>query len=265
MGRQKRKRSARRSKSLVTRTFWRAACGAWSRKCRKNPRQNKGFTLAAVSAIALGVGINVGIFSVLNGAALRLLPVPRPEQISSVSQIYRGRTIRNTHGETSMFSYSEYLEYRDHNHVFTGLVAYEPFVEATLGGKLQQLLGAATSCNYFDVLNDHPALGRSFVVSDCAAPGENAVVVISDALWRGTFAGDPSILGKRIALNRTAFTVIGVAPPGFTGTEPVANAFWVPITMQEALEPGRDRLGDDNMSWRLVLQLFSAGRKSGSF
>src|SRR5256885_11118658 len=117
--------------------------------------KNPGFTIAAVVAIALGVGLNVGIFSVLNGATLRLLPIPRAEQVVSVNQIFHRRTIRNTHGETSMFSYAEYVDYRDQNHVFTGLAAYEPFLEATLaGGKTRQLLGSATSCNYFDVLSD---------------------------------------------------------------------------------------------------------------
>jgi len=217
-------------------------------------RQNPGFTVAAVLAIALGVGINVGIFSVLNGAALRLLPIPRAEQLVSVSQIFHRRTVRNTHGETSMFSYSEYLDYSEHNHVFSGLLAYEPFLEGTLAGiKMQQLLGTATSCNYFEVLNEHPAQGRGFVDSDCAASGENAVVVVSDQLWRDTFGGDPTLVGKKITLNRMAFTVIGVAPPGFTGTEPMPSAFWVPITIQKVLDAGRDRLGDDNMSWLALL------------
>ena len=216
--------------------------------------RSPGLTVAAVLAIALGIGVNVGIFSVLNGLALRLLPIPRAEQIVSVNQIFHGRSTRNTHDETSMFSYSEYLDYRDHNHVFTGLVAYEPFVEATLaGGTVQQVLGTATSCNYFDVLSEHPAQGRGFVDSDCAAPGENAVVVVSDDLWRGRFAADPSLVGKRITLNRTAYTVVGIARPGFTGTEPIPSAFWAPITMQEALEPGSDRLADDNMSWLALL------------
>jgi predicted permease len=216
--------------------------------------KNPGFTAAAVVTIALGVGINVGIFSILNGAALRLLPIPRAEQLVSVSQIFHRRTIRNTHGETSMFSYSEYLDYRDHNHVFSGLVAYEPFLEGTLGGgRMQQLLGTATSCNYFDVLNEHPTQGRGFVDSDCAASGENAVVVVSHQLWRDTFGGDPTLVGKRITLNRMAFAVIGVAPPGFTGTEPIPSAFWVPITIQKVLDAGRDRLADDNMSWLALL------------
>src|SRR6266699_417294 len=216
--------------------------------------QNPGFTMAAVLAIALGVGMNVGIFSVLNGAALRLLPIPRAEQLVSVSQIFHQRTIRNTHGETSMFSYSEYLDYCEHNHVFSGLLAYEPFLEGTLaGGKIQQLLGTATSCNYFEVLNEHPRQGRGFVDSDCAASGENAVVVVSDQLWRDTLGGDPTLVGQRITLNRTAFTVIGVAPPGFTSTEPMPSAFWVPITIQKVLDAGRDRLADDNMSWLALL------------
>jgi macrolide transport system ATP-binding/permease protein len=216
--------------------------------------RSPGLTVAAVLAIALGIGVNVGVFSVLNGVALRLLPIPRAEQIVSVNQIFHGRFSRNTHGEGSMFSYAEYLDYRDHNHVFTGLVAYEPFVEATLaGGDVQQLLGTATSCNYFEVLSERPAHGRGFASSDCAAPGENAVVVVSDDLWRGKFAGDPSLVGKRIILNRTAYTVVGIARPGFTGTELIPSAFWAPITMQKALEPGIDRLADANMSWLALL------------
>jgi macrolide transport system ATP-binding/permease protein len=216
--------------------------------------RSPGLTVAAVLTIALGIGVNVGVFSVLNGVALRLLPIPRAEQIVSVNQIFQGRFARNTHGESSMFSYPEYLDYRDHNHVFTGLVAYEPSVEATLsGGNVQQLSGTAISCNYFDVLNEHPGQGRGFVDSDCAVPGENAVVVVSDGLWRARFAADPSLVGKSITLNRTAYTVVGIARPGFTGTEAIPSAFWAPITMAKALESGRDRLADDNMSWLALL------------
>jgi len=217
-------------------------------------RNNPGFTAAAVLAIALGVGINVGIFSVLNGAALRLLPIPRAEQVVSIDQILHGQFKRNAHNGSSMFSYSEYLDYRDHNHVFSGLLAYEPFVEATLGGgKMKELTGALATCNYFDVLGEHPAEGRGFVESDCAAPGGNAVVVISDDLWRGTFASHPSLVGKRIILNRTAYTVVGIAPPGFRGTEPIPSSFWAPITMQKVLDPWSDRMADENLSWLAVL------------
>jgi putative ABC transport system permease protein len=218
--------------------------------------RSPGLTVAAVMAIALGIGINVGIFSVLNGLALRLLPVPRAQELVSVNQIFhfQGLGDRSIHNDSSWFSYSEYLEYRDHNHVFDGLVAYEPYVDATLRGiDVRQVLGTAASCNYFNVLIEHPAKGRGFVDSDCASRGANAIVVVSDDLWRRRFAADPSLVGKKIVLNQTAYSVIGIARPGFTGTEPIPSAFWVPITMQPALEPGRDRLSDDNMSWLALL------------
>jgi len=218
--------------------------------------RSPGLTVAAVMAIALGIGINVGIFSVLNGLALRLLPVPRAEELVSVNQIFhfQGRGDRLIHNGSNWFSYSEYLDYRDQNHVFSGIVAYEPYVEATLRDTdVRQVLGTVASCNYFDVLIEHPAQGRGFVDSDCASRGANAVVVVSDDLWRGKFAGDPSVVGKKIVLNQTAYTVIGIARRGFTGTEPIPSAFWAPLTMQKALEPWIDRLSSDNMSWLALI------------
>ena len=95
--------------------------------------------------------------------------------------------------------------------------------------------------------------GRGFVDSDCASSGTNAVAVVSDELWRSSFGSDPSLVGTKIVLNRTPYTVIGIARPGFTGTEPILSAFWVPVTMQEALEPGQNRLSNDNMSWLAML------------
>jgi macrolide transport system ATP-binding/permease protein len=213
-------------------------------------------TIAAVLAIALGVGINVGIFSVLNGLALRLLPIPRAREVLSVDQIlhFRSHGHRDVHDNSGYFSWSEYRAYRDQNHVFSGIAAYEPYVEATLaGGNARPILGSATSCNYFDVLEMPPALGRGFAAADCAGPGANAVVVLSDALWRNQFGANPALLGKLIILNRTPCTVIGIARPGFTGTEPVPGAFWVPVTMDKALEPTQNRLANDNMSWLAML------------
>jgi macrolide transport system ATP-binding/permease protein len=222
--------------------------------------RSPGLTIAAVLAIALGIGVNVGVVSVLNGVALRLLPIPHAEQIVSVHQIFRGRFTRNTRNGANKFSYAEYLDYRDHNHVFTGLTAYEPDVEATLaGGTARQLLGTVISCNYFDVLSEHPVQGRGFVDSDCAVGGHNPVVVVSNDLWRGSFAADPSFVSKRITLNRTAYTVVGVARPEFTGTEPIASAFWVPITLQKTLESGPDLMADENLGWLALLGRTQSG------
>jgi macrolide transport system ATP-binding/permease protein len=222
--------------------------------------KNPGFTLAAVLAIALGIGVNTGIFSVLNGAALRLLPIPSANQVVSVDQLFHGALKRNVHNGASLFSYSEYLDYREHNHVFSGLLAYEPFLQATLGGADPvSIIGAITSCNYFEVLEERPALGRAFVDGDCGSPGASALVILSDDLWRNRFAADPAIVGKSISLNRTKLTVIGVAAPGFRGTEPVPSAFWAPVTMQKALDPEGDRLSDNNMSWLALLGRVKGG------
>jgi macrolide transport system ATP-binding/permease protein len=236
-------------------TFWRdLRYGA--RALAKNP----GFTVVAVLAIALGIGVNTGIFSVLNGVALRLLPIPRAEQIVSVDQIFHGKLSRNVHGEPGLSSYSEYKNYRDNNHVFTGLLAYEPFLQATLGGESpKQLMGTAASCNYFDVLGEQPGLGRVFVDEDCSAPGASAVVVLSDDLWRSRFGADPLIVGKSVSLNRTKFVVIGIAAPGFGGLDPWPSEFWAPVTMQKALEPNRDFFHEDNTGWLAMLGRMQGG------
>jgi predicted permease len=226
--------------------------------------RNPGFTAVAVLAIALGIGVNAGIFSVLNGAALRMLPVPSAEQIVSIDQIFQGKIKRNVHGEPTLFSYSEYQEYRANNHVFSGLIAYDPFLTATLaGGRARQLYGQLTSCNYFDALNEHPPLGRGFVETDCAVSSAGTVVVLSDQLWQGAFGADRTLVGKRVVLNRTAFTVIGIAPPGFGGTEPIPSSFWVPITMQPVMEPDTDLLGDANVSWLALLGRVKPGVSIG--
>ena len=217
--------------------------------------RNPSVTIAAIVAIALGVGINVGIFSVINGLALRLLPVPRAREVLSISQIlqFHGQGNRDIRNNGDYVSWSEYRDYRDHNHVFSGVAAYEPEAQATLAGNSRQILGTLASCNYFDVLEEHPALGRGFIDADCSTPGGNAVAVLSEAMWRNQFGADPAIIGKLIVLNRTPYTVIGVARSGFTGTELFPSDFWIPVTMQNVLEPGWSLLAKDNASWLAML------------
>jgi predicted permease len=250
------KEACREARSFISlETTWRdLRYGA--RALAKNP----GFTMVAVLAIALGIGVNTGIFSVLNGVALKLLPVPRAQQIVSVDQIFHGKVLRNVEGEPGLFSYAEYKNYRANNHVFSGLLAYAPFLEATLGGEgPKQLMGAETSCNFFDVLGERPALGRVFVEEDCRAPGESPVAVLSDDLWKSQFGADPTILGKSVSLNRAKFVVIGIAAPGFGGLDPWPSAFWAPVTMQKALEPQHDLLASDNTGWLALLGRMRGG------
>jgi predicted permease len=217
-------------------------------------RKNPGFTATAVIALALGIGVNVGIFTILNGVALKSLPVPEAGRVVQLNQTFLGGYDRNVHGSESMFSYAEYQYYRKHNRVLSGLTAYAPMVSASLGGERpQQLLGQLAVCNYFDVLGVVPALGRGLAAADCAAPGSSAVVVLSDALWRSALGADTTVIGGQIILNRSPFTVVGIAPPGFGGGELIPAAFWAPLTVQSVLDPGQDLLAMDNMSWLTLL------------
>jgi predicted permease len=218
-------------------------------------RRNPGFTTAAILTIALGIGVNVTIFTIVNGIVFRTLRVPGEERIVSISQLFDGRAInRRIRLERSWFSYPEYEAYRDGNHTLSGLLAYAPFVTATLGGEQPRLLtGALTSCNYFDVLEVPLALGRGFAPSDCAGPGTNAVAVLSDEVWRTVFGADPTLVGRFVTFNRSAFRVIGIAPRGFGPTGPVAAAFWVPLTMQASVLHTETWLADGNASWLAML------------
>ena len=251
------KETCRESWSFVSlETTWRdLRYGA--RALAKNP----GFTAVAVLATALGIGVNTGIFSALNGVALKLLPVPKAGQMVSVDQVFHGKVRRNVNGEPGLFSYAEYKNYLANSHVFSGLLAYVPFLDpTTLGGESpKQLTGAATSCNFFEVLGERPTLGRTFVEDDCRAPGASAVVVLSDDLWRTRFGADPLIVGKNISLNRAKFVAIGVAEPGFRGLDPWPSEFWAPVTMQKALEPDRSLLEEDNTGWLALLGRMKPG------
>lgn len=226
-------------------------------------RKSPGFTAIAILTLGLGIGANTAIFTILNSAALRQLPVPHANQLVTVGQQIRaangGSIHRNIHDDDSFVSYSEYRAYAKENLVFSGLLA-SAFTDTTLvRDKPAPIMGTLTSCNYFDVLEIRPEAGRFFVDSDCAAPGESAVAVLSDSAWRSTFAGDPAIIGKTIILNRTSFRVIGVAPPEFDGTVAVASAFWAPVTMVKAFRPDRDYLGDDYMSWLAMIGRLKPG------
>ena len=229
-------------------------------------RKSPAFTTIAVLTLALGIGANTAIFTILNSAALRLLPVPHADQLVTVGQNVRsgnGSIHRNVHDDDSFVSYSEYRAYAKENRVFSGLLAYSAFTETTLvRDKPAPIMGTLTSCNYFDVLEIRPERGRFFVDSDCAAPGESAVAVLSDLAWRSTFAGDPAIVGKTIMLNRTSFRVIGIAPQGFDGTVAVASAFWAPMTMVKAFRPATDFLGDDYLSWLALIGRLKPGISS---
>ena len=223
-----------------------------ARMLKKNP----GFTAVAVLTIALGIGANSSLFAVFNSVALRPLALPEPGRVVSVHQTLQGEYTRTSEGEGDLFSYPEYLEYRDHNEVFSGLAAYTPGVRATLDGDQQEITGQLASCNYFDVADVKPARGRGGLAGDCAAQGSGTVVVISDRMWRESFNADPAILGRVIRLNRTPLAVVGVAAPDFHGTEFVPASFWVPISNQTALmkrTQSLDLMTEETWGWLALI------------
>jgi hypothetical protein len=179
---------------------------------------NPGFTTAAVVTIAIGVGINTAIFSVLNGFALRELPAPDADELVSVYQTLEGvgRFVEGSRG----FSTAEYEAYRDGSETLSGLVAYSRSTTATLAGESpQEISGALVSCNYFGVLRQPLALGSGFGPNDCDSSGAAPTVVLGHGLWTSAFGADPAIVGRQVVLNRQSFTVVGVAAEGMRGVD----------------------------------------------
>lgn len=198
------------------------------RKLRKSP----GFTLAALLTLALGIGANAVVFSVLNQLVLRPVNEPRGENLYQVEW---------PTGEPSV-SYPDYVDLRDRNHSFDGLIAYEI---STAGldsdGKPQAIWLYTASGNYFDVLGVRPYLGRFFHASDEHGPDSAPYLVLSYSYWKSHFQGDPGVVGRVVRVNKYNFTILGVAPEGFRGTELFYSpALWVPIVNQQQIEGSSD-------------------------
>jgi predicted permease len=225
-------------------------------------RKNPGFTAAAVLTLALGIGANAAIFSIFDAMALRPVQLPGEAKVLKMYQDMRGDFQRDVFGGPSLFSYPEYADYRDHNHVFTGLTAFAPEFRALVDADVKPVQGQLASCNYFAVMGVTPAVGRGFLPNECSAVDAGPVVVLSDAFWRSHFAADPGVIGRTMKLNRVSLTIIGVAPAGFTGTEIVTASYWVPLSMQWALSGRTDREpfeARDNLSWLTLIGRLKPG------
>src|SRR5215831_1465701 len=218
--------------------------------------KSPGFVIVAVLALGFGIAINSAVFTLLNAIALRPLPVHDSGSVVTMYQSMQGLRERNIRGDQRLFSFPEYMAFREQNNVFSGLAAYAN-AELTLGGsEARQLSGDLVTCNYFDAITQGLTLGRGFRPDECAAPGANAVL-ISQRLWQRQFASDPQILEKPIVLNGRSFTIVGVGPAGFTGASLMSSDVWAPVSMQEQWIPGRVFLNDANLSW---LQLIGRQR-----
>jgi predicted permease len=221
------------------------------RQLRKNP----GFTCVAVLTLALGIGANTSIFTVVNGLLLKMLPVREPQQLVVVGDPTAANSRSSGTPRTDFFSYPLYKELRDRNAVFSGLcaAASDHRIEVDSGqGEFSngKVTGRMVSGNYFSVLGLEPAAGRLFSDVDDADENANPVVVLGHEYWRRKFASSPSIIGKDIRLNGSPFTVIGVAPAGFDGDVVGEQmALYVPLSMQPEIVRGRHWRNSGNNSW----------------
>jgi len=209
-----------------------------------------GFTAVAILSLALGIGANAAIFSLVNTILFRPLPVFEPARLVEITPARQGSDFGN-------FSYPLYRDVRDRNDVLDAMAVYR-FAPMSLSreGNNERIWGYIVSGNYFDVLGVNAAAGRFFNQEEDRVPGANPVAVLSYGCWRRRFGGDPDLVGKQITINSQRFDVVGIAPEGFGGTVLIFTPeIWVPAMMARQIEPGSNWLDSPNNG-----ALFAFGR-----
>src|SRR5262245_42030989 len=193
-----------------------------------------GFTLIVELTLALGIGANTAVFSLIDAFLLRLLPVRDPQQLVFV------RALTPSGGITGSFPYPVFEQFRDQNHSFSGIFAFDSTrVSVTVEGQPEMVRGDFVSGSYFDVLGVSAILGRTFTADDDQT-GKQPVAVIGYRYWERRFGRDPAAIGKTIYLAKIPFAVIGVTPPGFSGLNVAGRSADVvlPMFMQPQLALG---------------------------
>jgi predicted permease len=217
--------------------------------------KSPGVSIVAVLVLALGIGANTAIFSGVSAFLFRPLPVPEPDRL------VRALEVTDDRGGSDDLSYPDYVDYRDQNTVFEGVIA-ESIIQAAISDQKQNdvVWGQVVSANYFDVLRVTPMLGRTFAAEEDKTPGAAAVVVLGHSLWQRRFGSDQNIVGKTVDLNGRAYNVIGVAPPSFKGTKfGLSLDFWAPMMMVEELDRSPRILTSRNSHWMNVLARLKPG------
>ena len=187
---------------------------AWQDLCYglRMLRKNPGVTSTVVLTLALGIGVNTAMFSLLNGWLLRPLPVPSPEQITVLAS-------EQKEGSNGNFSYSDFLDFQRGTHSFSSLFGYAIGIGGlSADGDAREIAYISVTGNYFSALGVKPALGRLFLPGEGEKPGEGLLVVLGYSLWQNKFGGDPHVIGKSVRVDGKQATVIGVTPREFHGT-----------------------------------------------
>jgi predicted permease len=224
-------------------------------------RKNPGFTAVAVLTLALGIGANSGIFSLLDQAILRALPVKDPGRLVVISDAEQTRGWSTSDNQEMVYSYPHYKEVRDQIPLFDGVVARaHVFLSVASGGVAERAGGDVVSGNFFSVLGIGPALGRVLSPEDDRVPGASPVAVLSYGYWQSRFGGDSSVVGRKISLNAYPFTIVGVAARGFAGLLKGQNVdVFVPIAMKRELTPEWNGLVERDIMWLNIFARLKAG------
>ena len=212
--------------------------------------QHPARTLIVVLTLALGIGATTSMFTLLDAMLLRPASWNTGDRLVWIVGLDGGST------RPRRLSYPDYITHRDRTTTLSGVAAEGGTAMAIGSREPQRVLGGVVSGNYFDVLGVRAQIGRTFTPEEDAAPGAHSVVVLSDALWTEQFGANPGVIGTGVAINGQPFTIIGVAPRGFTGAAFATDPFqlWMPMAMQGAGMPrGGGLLTDANRAWLLVV------------
>lgn len=228
-------------------------------------RKSPAFTAISVLTLALGIGANTAVFSLINALIFKMLPVKDPGQLVVVGDPTKVHSRSSGTPQVDLFSYPLYRELRNDTSVFSGLLAsgevHRTRVTDANGRDIPgDALAVLVSGNYFSVLGVNTIIGRPLTAEDDSAPGAHPVVVVSYSFWENKLGRNPAIVGQPLRLNNYPFTVIGVAPPGFYGdTVGDSQDIWAPVTMQEQIIAGRHWLEDIQTSWLHLIGRLNPG------
>ncbi|MGH7524700.1 MAG: ABC transporter permease, partial [Gemmatimonadales bacterium] len=227
-------------------------------------RRNPAFTLIAVCTLALGIGANTAIFTLIDAVLLRPIPVHAPERLVSLGVSSRINSMSHGTPQAGLYSYPLYRDLRV-NPLTSGLLAsgrtdrLDARVDSGAPG-LEHPAGRFVSGNYFQVLGVPAAKGRVFGAVEDSIAGASPVAVISDRYWERRFARAPDVVGRTIVVDNVALTIIGVSAPGFAGEiVDKRTDLWIPITMQPLLQPHLRLFDDRNVNWLLLIGSVAPG------
>jgi len=219
-------------------------------------KKSPGFTFVAVLSLALGIGANTAIFTIINAVFLHPLPVEEPSRLAEMFTRDTLTVDTNVNFQITPTSLPNYEDYRDQNNVFSGLALVTFPIPLNWGGQAEpkQLNASLVSGNFFDVLGVKPYRGRTFIADGDKKIGGNPEVVLSYSLWVRQFGSDNKFIGQTITLNGTPYTVVGVTPPGFKGIVSLGrpDVLWIPITMRDYVLTGQLKSLENNRRFRWV-------------